>query len=257
MKNTILSEKDHQLLENTFLAYGRIVGISALMTIFTQEYSEDAAHNRINFLAKAGWLKRIKRGLYLVIDSLTSRAQTDISMLSIANALVEDSYVSLAHALNHYQMFDQYSTTIVSMSKKESKRYLFDNHTFKYVKVKSDLYFGFTEIGIDGQKVRVAEAEKALLDYLYVDNSFSTASLVFEKLRDHHRYLDIYKLQKYSLVFGATIIRKIGFLLDQLQLDSILLHEHVKQNRSFARFTIDSKLFNAKWRIYYDDRIIG
>src|SRR3989339_308169 len=165
MKNTILSEKDHTLIENTLLKHGRIVRIADLMHVFTTEYSAASAHNRINFLAKIGWLKRIKQGLYLVIDSLTARSQTDVSLLAVANALVEDSYVSLAHALNHYQMFDQYSTTIVSISKKESKRYIFDNHTFKYVKVKQALYFGFTEKLVDGQQVRIAEAEKALLDY--------------------------------------------------------------------------------------------
>lgn len=78
MKSTILTEKDHTLIEKTILTYGRIVRIYDLMNIFTKEYSEAAAHNRINFLAKAGWLKRVKRGVYLVIDSLTGRAQTDI-----------------------------------------------------------------------------------------------------------------------------------------------------------------------------------
>jgi len=154
-------------------------------------------------------------------------------------------------------MFDQYSTIIVSVSKKESKKYIFDNHTFKYAKVKASFYFGFKEIRIDGQAVHIAEAEKALLDYLYLDTSFSSASLVFEKLRDHHQYLDLKKLQEYTLLCGITVTRKIGFLLDQLQLDSKLLHESVKQNRGASRFTADSQLFNAKWRIYYDDRIIG
>src|SRR3990167_10103886 len=255
MKNTILSEKDHKLIENTLLEHVRIVHISDLMAIFRQEYSDASAHNRISLLAKAGWLKRMKQGLYLVIDSLTARSQTDISLLSIANALVEDSYVSLSHALNYHQMFDQYGTTIVSVSKKQSKKYIIDDHTFKYAKVKADLYFGFTEIGIDGQKVHIAEAEKALLDYLYIDDSFSSASLVFEKLREHHQSLDLEKLQKYALSFGATVIRKVGFFLDQLQLDSTIVYQRVKHNRGFSRFTADSKLFNAKWRLYYDDRI--
>ena len=108
-----------------------------------------------------------------------------------------------------------------------------------------------------GRIVRIAEAEKALVDYLYLDKSFGCASLVFEKLRDFHKELNLEKLQRYAVKAGITIQRKLGFLLDMLNLESFFIYTHVKGNRGFSRFTSDSTLFNAKWRLYYDDRIIG
>lgn len=257
MKNTILSEKDARLIEKAILKYGRILNIHDLVNIFQNEYSVSSAHNRINLLSRVGWLRRLKRGSYLIIDSLTSRSQIDVSLVSIANVLVKNSYVSCAHALNYYQLFDQYSATIVSVTTKESKKYLFDGYIFKYSKVKNGMYFGFTEKIIDGKKVRLAEAEKALIDYLYLDKSFAGASLVFEKLREHYRELDIKKLQKYAVRSGLTITRKIGFMMDCLKIDSTFLHEALRKNRGVSRFTANSKIFNAKWRLYYDDRIIG
>lgn len=257
MKNTILSEKDHKLLEKAILAHGRILHIHDLMKVFQEEYSKASAHNRINALSRAGWLRRLKRGLYLIIDSLTARAENDISLLTIANVLVKDSYVSLSHALNYYQLFDQYSATVVSVTAAESKQYTFDDCIFRYAKVKQDMYFGFTEKIISGKKISVAEAEKALIDYLYLDQSFGCASLVFEILKDRYQELDMKKLQEYAGRSGFTIARKIGFMLDHLNIDSILLHGFVKNNRGTSRFTADSNLFNAKWRLYYDDRIIG
>lgn len=257
MKSTILSEKDAKLIEKAILQYGRILNIRDLMDIFQKEYSKASAHNRINLLSRAGWFRRLKQGLYLIIDSLTARSQVDVSLLSVANALVKDSYVSLSHALNYYQLFDQYSATVISVSTKENKKYLCDGYTFRYSRVKQDLYFGFTEKMITGKKVRLAEAEKALIDYLYLDKSFGSASLVFEKLRDHHQELDLEKLQKYASRCGLVIARKIGFMLDRLKLDSALLHQVVQKNRGTSRFTADSRSFNAKWRLYYDDRIIG
>jgi predicted transcriptional regulator of viral defense system len=257
MKSTILSEKDHKLIEQTILKYGRIVQIADLMNIFSKEYSTASAHNRIHFLAKAGWFKRLKQGLYLVIDSLTARAQTDISLLQIANVFVQESYVSLAHALNYYQLFDQHSTTIVSVSATPSKRYFFDQPTFMYAKVKAAVYFGFTAQSVAGQRLRVAEAEKALLDYLYLDTSFLSASVVFETVRDHQHDLDLQKLQDYAQRFGITMTRKVGWLFDQVQLDSTTLYRSLRQNRSVAHFTPQANVFNAKWRIYYDDRISG
>lgn len=257
MKNTILSEKDAQLIEKAILKYGRILTVDNLMSVFKEDYSLSGAHNRISLVAKAGWLRRIKRGLYLIIDSLTARSQIDVSLLSIANAIVSNSYVSLSHALNYYQLFDQYSATVVSITSDVNKKYILDDYIFRYSKVKKDMYFGFTEKMINGKKIRLAEAEKALIDYLYLDKSFGSASLVFEKLKEHHRELDIKKLQEYATRSGFTISRKIGFMLDNLGLDSHSLHLFIEKNRGVSRCTTDSKIFNAKWRLYYDDRITG
>ena len=111
MKNTILSEKDIKLIEKAILKYGRIVTVNNLMSVFQEDYSASSAHNRISLLALSGWLCRIKRGLYLIIDSLVARSQMDVSHLSIANTLMSDSYVRLSHAL--ILPFDQYSATVV------------------------------------------------------------------------------------------------------------------------------------------------
>lgn len=257
MKNTILSEKDSQLIETAILQHGRILNIHDLLGVFRRVYSKVSAHNRIHLLTRLGWFRHLKRGLYLIIDSLAARSQNDVSLLHIANVLDKNSYVSLAYALSDYQLFDQYSTTVMSVTTHSSKKYLFDGYIFRYSQVKPNLYFGFIEKTINGKKVRLAEPEKALIDYLYLDKSFSSASLVFEKLRDYHQELDLHKLQEYALRCGITIIRKIGFLLDQLHLHSELLHRVVKNNRGMSRFTVDSTSFNAKWRLYYDHRIVG
>ncbi len=256
MKNTILSEKDAKLIEKAIIQYGRILSIHNLAAIFNELYTDNSAHNRINQLVNAGWLRRIKQGLYLIVDSLSARSQNDISLYVIANSLVSESYITLSHALNYHQMFDQYDKTITSITVKNSKKYNFDNHIYNFSKVKKDMYFGFIEKREGGKIIKIAEAEKALIDYLYLDASFGSASLVFEKIRDHHLELDLNKLQTYAVRSGFTILRKIGFILDALNLNSEQVFNIIKGNRGSSYFTADSKLFNAKWRIYYDDRII-
>lgn len=257
MKTSIFSEKDSKILEKAILKHGRILNISDLIKIFEEEYSKSGAHKRIQLLSKSGWLRRLKKGLYLIIDSFTARSQIDLSLLSIANALLDDSYVSLAHALNYYQMFDQGGAAVVSVTWREGKKFTVDQHLFQFSKVKKDMYFGFTEQFLGGKSVRVAETEKALIDYLYLDKSFGSASLVFEKLRDHHRELDLAKLQNYAIRSGHTVVRKIGFMLDTLKLNSAIAYQTIQNNRGSSRLTRDAKTFNAKWRLYYDDRIIG
>jgi predicted transcriptional regulator of viral defense system len=257
MKNTILSENDAKLIEKAIIQYGRILSVQNLAAIFKELYTDASAHNRINQLVHAGWLRRIKQGLYLIVDSLSARSQNDMSLYVIANSLVSESYVSLSYALNYYQMFDQYDKVITSVTVKNSKKYDFDGHTYNFSKVKKDLYFGFIEKRENSKIINIAEAEKALIDYLYLDQSFSSASLVFEKIRDHHSELDVNTLQAYAIRSGSTVLRKVGFILDTLNLNSDQASNALKNNYGSSHFTADSKLFNAKWRLYYDTRIIG
>ena len=257
MRDTILTEKDNKLLEELIVKRGKVVSIDNIMDIFGPYYSEVAAHNRVHRLTKLGWLKRLKRGLYLVIENLSSRFQTDLSLVLISNALNETSYVSLSYALNYYQMFDQYTNTIVAITNKETKEYSLDDFTFKFAKVKESMFFGFSEKIVAGKSAKIADAEKALIDYLYLDKTFSSANLVFEKLREHNDILNINLLQEYVLKTDISLQRKFGFLLDQLNMDSVNIYQNVKGHKGLARFTRESKNFNAKWRVYYDDRIIG
>lgn len=257
MKNTVLSENDAELIERVILKHGRIVSISDLINIFATDYSYGAAHNRIHILTKTGWLKRIKQGLYIVNESISSRFQNDLSLIAISSALDNASYVSLAYALNYYQMFDQFTKTITAITTKDSKKYRFDDYIFQFTKVKPEMFFGFEERMESGQVVKIADAEKALIDYLYLDTSFSSASFVFEKLREHQKSLNLEKLQNYTLLSNETVKRKIGFFLDQLNINSQNLYNSLKEkSKGFSRFTSNSILFNAKWRIYYDDKIL-
>ncbi len=256
MKNTILSKKDAKIIEKIILQFGRIVSTDNLMTIFKDEYNKNSAHNRIQTLHKAGWFLRIKKGLYLIIENLTSRSINDLSLLLIPQAINNDSYISLNYALNYYQMFDQYTKTVIAINYNSSKKYKFGDNEFHFVKISKKYYFGFTQIRQDGKLINIATKEKALIDYLYLDNSFYTASLVFEKIKEHKSEIDFDKLQEYALKSNISIQRKIGLLLDQINIDSSKLFEKAKIHKGFSRFTKESKTFNAKWRLYYDDRII-
>ncbi len=256
MKNTILSEKDAKIIEKIILKFGRIAVISDLMKVFIGEYSQASAHNRIQKLARAGWFLRIKNGLYIIIENLSSRSISDMSLLVISQALNKDSYISLDTALNYYGMFDQYTKNITAINLKFSKIYKFQNNNFKFVKVDKKYYFGFTQVRVDGKIINLATKEKALLDILYLDNSFYSASLAYEKLKEHKNDIDFDKLAEYALKFGVSLQRKIGWLFDELEINSARLLASSKKHAGYSRFTKDSKKFNAKWRLYYDDRII-
>jgi predicted transcriptional regulator of viral defense system len=256
MKKTFLSDIDAHMIETIIVRYGRIASIQELLTVFKTHYKSTSAHNRIQQLTEGGWLIRVKQGLYLLNESLSLRYQSDISLLAICSILNSQAYISLAHALNYFNMFDQFSGTIVALNTQQSKKYNWQQVVFKFVKIKASMYYGFIEKTIDHQQVKIAEAEKALIDYLYIDQSFSSASLVFEKLSQHQQSLNMEKIQEYAAKSSETIKRKMGFFLDQLNVNTTYLYSQLKTNQSYSRFTSDSTTFNAKWRIYYDQRIV-
>jgi hypothetical protein len=51
-------------------------------------------------------------------------------------------------------------------------------------------------------------------------------------------------------------VREIGFLLDQLQVETDDLYTVVHtKGSSYSKMSKDADTFNAKWRLYYDARL--
>ena len=117
MKQTILSAKQSDLLENLIVQHGQIVTSAQIFKQAEGSWDYKQAKNQITRLVRNGWLIRIKRGLYAISD-LSSRGFLSLSPSVVANLLVPDSYVSFESALQHYGMFDQMTRKTVSVSLK-------------------------------------------------------------------------------------------------------------------------------------------
>lgn len=256
--NTILSRSDSHLLEEVVLAHGQVVNTRQLHKIFVQVYSRESNRKkRISLLAKAGWLVRIKRGLYLVVTDLTSLAAGNVSNLVISNALNEKSYVSFANALNWYGMFDQLTKSVDAVTSTRARTYRFRHTEFRFFRVKEKLFFGFSKERVDGKIVNIAEKEKIILDYLSIRRNAATVSLVFEKLKEHKTGFDFSKMTDYARAYNMTIQRNLGFLLDTIGVSSDVLHEIARKNMTgFSKMHPKATTFNAKWRLYYDPGVI-
>jgi predicted transcriptional regulator of viral defense system len=256
--NTLLSSKDSALIEQVILHHGQIVTSAQLEQVFKEGYSSKGDRlRRISLLAKAGWLVRIKRGLYLVVAELSALGIGNTSHLLISNALNSESYISFASALNFHGMFDQLTKTVDSITCKTARNYRFQTMEFRFFKIKKELYFGFTQERVEGKLVNIAEKEKVILDYLYLRKNAAALSLILEKLREHKSDLNFSKMVDYAKAYNLTTIRTLGFLSDTIGVSSDALYETADKNmKGFSRMHAQAKTFNAKWRLYYDPRII-
>ncbi len=259
--NTILSRSDQILLESTLLRFGRIISFAQLYTVMDDIVHVDRANarQRIARLADKGWLIRLRNGLYLIVTDMSTLGTSDLSEYIIAQALRKESYISLENALQYHGMFDQSLTTVRSITTAYTRNHKVQEVDYVFSRVKEDMYFGFTEEVIDkSYQVNIAEAEKALLDMLYLRDSGHTISVVIEKLRNYQHRLDISKLQHYAQRYGIGMVRTVGFILELIDVNTSTLLSYTKNySRGYTKLTKDSSRFNAKWRLYYDDHLIA
>jgi predicted transcriptional regulator of viral defense system len=257
-QNTLLSLGDSQLLEQVVLTCGQVATTEELEKIFAQVYArKDVRARRISFLAKAGWLVRIKKGLYLVVTDLSSLAAGNVSNFVISNALNRNSYISFANALNWHGMFDQLTKSVDAVTSARARNYRFQNTEFRFFRVKEELFFGFSKERANGKIVNIAEKEKIILDYLFLRRKAATVSLVFEKLKEHKGAFDFSRMIDYAKAYNLTTQRNLGFLLDAIGVSTDALYEIArKKNAGFSKMHRNAKTFNAKWRLYYDHGVI-
>jgi len=255
-KNTILSGKDAGLLEDTIVRYGRIVSFDQIKNVFKNAYSSKKIASRVALLSNLGWLMRLKKGLYVVVTDIGSLSTNDISIYTICQALNKDSYISFEGALQYHGMFDQMLSTIGAVTFKRARVYKIKDVQIKFFKVKEKLYFGFTGQRSDIGLVNVADKEKALLDILSFRNNRYYAGLIWEKLKEYKKILNFDLLKKYAVKFDMGVIRQVGFFLDRLNIETEGLLKTVSGKTSYSRMTKESKAFNAKWRLYFDNSVI-
>jgi predicted transcriptional regulator of viral defense system len=253
MNKTSLTRRELAILEKIISNLGYIAYAQDINKLLEKDYSLQEIRRQISLLSKRGWLVRIKRGVFAVA-SLESHSFANISPLAVSQILVPESYVSFEFALSHYGLFDQLPSKLTAVTEDRPKKYIFQNLEYEFKKIKSDLYFAYREVEVNGGKANVSELEKVFLDFLYFRIDTYSIDLVLEKLKDGRDDLNLKKLFSYAEKYPVSVQRRLGYLLDLADMSSDKLHETIKSRRDFSRLTNASDIFNAKWRIYHEDR---
>jgi len=56
--------------------------------------------------------------------------------------------------------------------------------------------------------------------------------------------------------FSINVRRKTGFLLDHLKINAKQLYASIKDSQGYTKLTKESTQFNAKWRVYYEPKLL-
>lgn len=169
---------------------------------------------RLNEWQAKGYIKKLRRGYYMFSDLIINEE----TLFLIANRLYAPSYVSFEMALSYYSLIPEGVYLITSASGKKTVSFKTPIAEFSYRKIKPELLFGYRMEKQRGQGYKIAEMEKAVLDYLYLNPKIAEESDFYEWRFNSEEFLskaDMAKLNEYAKAFNnkQLMLRLKKFLL--------------------------------------------
>jgi len=147
------------------------------------------------------YIKMIRRGHYIFADLEINESV----LFLIANKIYYPSYVSLEMALSYYSLIPEGVYSITSVASEKTNRFKNDLGEFVYRHIKPELMFGYEIINYKNHNFKMAEVEKAVLDYFYLnprlktDDDFSELRFNEEEFKNK---ADKKKLERYLNEFN-------------------------------------------------------
>ena len=167
----------------------------------------DFRNQRLSEWQKKGYIKKITKGYYIFSDLEVSESVLFI----IGNKIFEPSYVSLEMALSYYGLIPESVYSVTSVSSRKTYKIASPLGQFSYHQIKPGLMFGYTLVQYEKHTFKIAEIEKAILDYFYVNSRLKTRG-DFEELRINSdtfkEKVDREKLKKYVVQFDNKTLEK-------------------------------------------------
>jgi hypothetical protein len=162
---------------------------------------------QLSLWVKKGYLMRLKKGVYAF-----SRDRDKLRGEGIAFLLYQPSYLSMESALAWYGFIPEIVYAYTSVSARITRTFENDFGRFIYRHVKSELFWGYVEMKTDHGPYLLAEPEKALLDYFYLNLARINSEDDFDSIRlneeEMGKTLDKDKFMKYLKAFGVKKMEK-------------------------------------------------
>jgi predicted transcriptional regulator of viral defense system len=138
----------------------------AVFSVKDIEKRDAAFHRqRLSEWQEMGYIEKIRQGFYVFSD-FPSNEQT---LFLIANTIYYPSYVSLEMAFSLYRLIPEGVYTVTSVTSRKTSDFQTRRGNFSYRHIKPSLMFGYKLLEYGKHRFAVAEIEKAVLDYLYLN----------------------------------------------------------------------------------------
>lgn len=189
-------------------------------------YFRQALHH----LARAGWIVRLKKGIYALSGS--TPGATPLHEFEIAMALVQPAAVSHWSALSYHGLTEQAPrrvfvlTTARSVPRVRGARaqradegYAVGGTTYRFVQVKAEKFFGIEDVWVNESRIKMTDPERTLLDGLMMPQYCGYLSEVLHAFEVWTPKLDLDRIIRYALKLDAATVKRLGWILEQLGIE--------------------------------------
>lgn len=223
--------------------------------------SEGYLREALHHLAKAGWLVRLRKGLYALSSTVPGVAP--VHEFEIAMALVRPAAISHWSAMHYHGLTDQLPqhvyvlTTVrgaIPRDGKSTKRgCVVAGVRYRFVQVKPKRFFGAEEVWIEEARVSVTDPERTLLDGLSRPQYCGDFAEVLHAFQARGDGLDLERIVGYALRLDAAVAKRLGWVLDRMGVSSshleTLLQVPVKGYRTLDPTGPRRGPCNRRWMI--------
>lgn len=170
---------------------------------------------QFNLWMKKGLIGKLKRGSHFFIEEIMNIEREEVAFF-----IYNPGYISLEYALNFYGLIPEAVFAITSVTTLSNRHFKNQFGDFFYRHLKPELFFGYKSTGTRYGKYLIAEPEKAILDYFYLNLGKITNETDIEELRINpeifNEIIDKKKLADYMEIFRIKKLNKIINLLLKL-----------------------------------------
>ena len=186
----------------TRLSKNDIIDIRNVITLF-----DSIDRRRLYEWQKKGYILKLTNNFYIFSDA----GIDDPFLRMLSNKIYSPSYVSLESALSFYGLIPEAVFQITSVTSRKTHNIQTDISNFNYRSIHKRLFWGYSLNTETSQHFFIADPEKTILDYLYLNPHLDDMRSLEELRLNQERFndlLNVPKLKKYLQLFSHTRLSK-------------------------------------------------
>lgn len=220
-----------RLLKQLFLHGKRLFNMQDITEAANiEQISSNQINNILSNLAKHKQVLRLRRGLYVAIE--TRSEQLNIHSFAISSSLIQPSAISHWSALQHHGLTEQIPQIITATTPKKiitpsmRKKQLIGSKLkhaweifgirYEYITVQENHFFGLEKIWLDEySQVLITDRERTLLDAFIFSKMFGGMGAALGILENALLNIDTRKLVRYTIQYNKkSLSKRLGWALE-------------------------------------------
>ena len=219
----------------------------------------------MHHLVRAGWLIRLKKGLYALSGVVPGT--TALHEFEIAMALVAPAAISHWSAMSHHGLTEQVPrhvfvlTTARSVPRVRGKQherngsgYPVGETTYRFVQVKPERFFGIEQVWVNEARISITDPERTLLDGLMAPQYCGDFAEVLHAFELRGPKLDVERIIGYALKLDTATAKRLGWILERQGIASDRLESlrsvPIKGSRLLDPSGPPHGPYEARWKIH-------